>query len=296
MTRSFNKRQFKLREHLKRLMASVRWLHIPLDQTVEELERCCEQVIEANEPFFAANDEHRLMIDVTRGLLGIYANRVNGIAAGTNVIIADFPLRWTVQGSANLYTEGIDVVIPSQRMIPASLLEPKVKNRNRIHYLMANVEVARYSGKNAWALLLDPDGFITEGSGSNFFLVSNGVLTSAEPRNMLRGISRDYVIELAHDLDIPFRERNLEPYDVMSADEAFFTCTPFCMVPATRFHGHPIGNGQIGPTYRKIIERWSENVGVDIVGQIEQYAAENTAETAGGPTPYRFAAATVKSS
>ena len=173
MTRSFNKKQFKLREHLERLIASARWLHIPFEMSVDELEACCQQVIAANDPLFAPDDEHRLMIDITRGLLGIYADRVN-VRPGVNLIIADFPLRWTVQDSAHLYTEGIEVVIPSQRMIPASLLEPKAKNRNRIHYLMANVELSNYKGQNAWAVLLDPDGFVTEGTGSNFFLVKNG--------------------------------------------------------------------------------------------------------------------------
>src|SRR5438128_11031044 len=183
MTRSFNKQQFKLKEHLQRLIASVRWLRIPLSMTVDELEKCCFDVIEANEPLFEPDDEHRLLIDVTRGLLGIYANRVN-VETGTNLIIADFPLRWTVQDSANLYTEGIDIVIPSQRMIPASLLEPKAKNRNRIHYLMANIEASAYKGRNAWALLLDLDGFVTEGTGANFMIVKNGTLYSPEPSNL----------------------------------------------------------------------------------------------------------------
>ncbi|MBM3852003.1 MAG: branched-chain amino acid aminotransferase [Verrucomicrobia bacterium] len=289
MTRSFNRKQFKLREHLQRLIASARWLHIPFDWSVEELEKCCQQVIEANEPLFAPDDEHRLMIDVTRGLLGIYANRVD-VRPGTNLIIADFPLRWTVQDSANLYSEGIDIVIPSQRMIPASLLEPKAKNRNRIHYLMANVELSNYKGKNAWAVLLDPDGFLTEGTGSNFFLVKNGVVYSPEPRNILRGISRDYVIELCGQLGIGFKEKNLEPYDVMVADEAFFTCTPFSIVPATRFHGRDIGTGRVGPIYNRLISRWSENVGVDIIGQIQAYAKSNVGSAAGGATPYQFTA------
>lgn len=290
MTRSFDRRQFKLREHLERLVASAKWLHIPLEMSVDQLEDCCQQVIEANEPLFAPDDEHRLMIDITRGLLGIYADRVD-IDSGVNLIIADFPLRWTVQDSAHLYTEGIDVVIPSQRMIPASLLEPKVKNRNRIHYLMANVELSNYTGKNAWAVLLDPDGFLTEGTGSNFFLVKNGTIFSPEPRNILRGISRDYVIDLAAELGIPFQERNLEPYDIMTADEAFFTCTPFSIVPAMRFQGRPIGTGSVGPIYTQLIDRWSANVGVDIVGQIQAYAATKSDSTAGGATPYQFGAA-----
>jgi branched-chain amino acid aminotransferase len=287
MTRSFNKKQFKLREHLERLLASVKWLHLPLETTVDELERHCQQVIEANDPLFAPDDEHRLMIDVTRGLLGIYANRVAG-HTGTNLIIADFPLRWTVAGCAHLYTEGIDAVIPSQRMIPASLLEPKVKNRNRIHYLMANIEVANYKGKNAWALLLDPDGFISEGSGSNFMLIKNGALFSPEPRNLLRGISRDYIIELAGQLGIPFREKNLEPYDVMTAEEAFFCCTPFCMVPAVKFNGLNIGEGKVGPIYRRLIGQWSKNVGVDIIGQARKWADARADTRTPGATPYSF--------
>jgi branched-chain amino acid aminotransferase len=288
MTRSFRKKQFRLREHLERLLASVRWLHIPFDYTVTQLEEICQQVIAANEPNFARDDEHRLLINVTRGLLGIYANRVKGVRPGTNLIVADFPLRWTVTGSANLYREGIDVVIPSQRMIPAALLEPKVKNRNRIHYLMANVEVSQYKGQNAWALLIDPDGFVCEGTGSNFFLVKDGCLLSPEPRNMLRGISRAYIIEMAAELAIPFKEVNLEPYDVMTADEAFFCCTPFCLVPAFRFHGRPIGSGEPGPIYTKLINRWGKKVGVDIIGQIEKWAREEKQGGGGGATPYQF--------
>lgn len=287
MTRSFNKKQFKLREHLERLAASTAWLHIPLRESVDEMEAICDEVIRANEPLFAGDDEHRLMINATRGLLGIYDGRVN-VPPGPNLIVADFPLRWTVRGSEHLYEEGIDIFIPSQRMIPAQLLEPKVKNRNRIHYLMANIEASRYKGKNAWALLVDPDGFVTEGTGSNFFIVKDGQLLSAEPRNMLRGISRQYVIGLAGELGLPFREVNLEPYDVMTADEAFFTCTPFCMVPATSFLGRPLGTGGIGPVYRRLIDAWSANVGVDIAGQIAGWGAGSVSKPAAA-TPYSFA-------
>ena len=287
MTRSFNKKQFKLREHLERLLTSVKWLHIPLNATVDKLEKHCHEVIEANDPLFGPDDEHRLMIDVTRGLLGIYANRVAG-DAGTNLIIADFPLRWTVEGSAHLYKEGIDAVIPSQRMIPASLLEPKAKNRNRIHYLMANIEVSQYKGKNAWALLLDPDGFISEGSGSNFMIIKNGRLVSPEPRNMLRGISRDYIIQMAGQLGIPFQEKNLEPYDVMTADEAFFCCTPFCMVPVVKSNGLDIGKGTVGRIYKRLIGQWSKNVGVDIIEQACKWANAKSGKGAPGATPYGF--------
>jgi branched-chain amino acid aminotransferase len=272
MTRSFGKQTFKLTEHLERLMATIRWLRIPFTMTIAQLEAACHRVIEANDPSFEADDEHRLMIDVTRGLLDLYANRVD-VASGTNVIIADFPLRWTVQDNASVYTDGVDIVIPSQRMIPASLLEPKAKNRNRIHYLMAQMQAGATKSRQPWALLLDPDGFLAEGAGSNVFLVRSGVLLTPEPRNILRGISRQFVIDLAADLGLPARECNLEPYDLMTADEAFFTCTPFCMVPAVTFEGQPVGRGTIGPVYRRLIARWSDRVGVDIPGQVQRWAA-----------------------
>ena len=62
-----------------------------------------------------------------------------------------------------LFETGINAVITSQRAIPASLMDPKIKNRSRLFYLMANIEASQFSGDNNWALLLGTDGFITEG-------------------------------------------------------------------------------------------------------------------------------------
>jgi branched-chain amino acid aminotransferase len=59
----------------------------------------------------------------------------------------------------------------------------------------------------------------------------------------------------------------LQPYDFYTADEAFFTSTPYCIMPATRFNGLPIGDGQVGPVTKRLLAAWSELVGVDIIGQ-----------------------------
>ncbi|NYT04810.1 MAG: branched-chain amino acid aminotransferase [Methanomicrobiales archaeon] len=287
MTRSFNKEQFKLREHLERLYASIKYVHIPIEMTIDEMEENVYKTIEINDPLFADDDEHRVMINVSRGLLSIYQDVV-GVEKGTNVIIADFPLRWTVSSMAEYYDTGINAVIPSQRAIPAWLLEPKVKNRSRLHYLMANIEVSNYSGSNNWALLLDPDGFVAEGTGDNFFIVKDGALYTPEPRNILRGISRQYIIEeLAPALGIPCREQNLELYDVMTADEAFFTGTPFCIMPATQINSTDIGSGSMGEITRTLLRRWGENVGVDIIAQIKAYG-KSRKEDYRAPSPYSF--------
>src|SRR5688572_33009026 len=210
MTRSFNRRQFKLREHLDRLYASMKAVRIPQTMTIDQMEQAVYDTIEANAAAFVPDDEHRVMIDVSRGLLSIYQGIV-GVPAGPNVIIAVFPLRWTVAAMAPLFETGINAVIPSQRAIPGSLLDPKVKNRSRLHYMMANIEVSEYQGANSWALLLDPDGHVAEGTGDNFFIVRKGALVTPEGRNILRGISREYVMrELAPQLGLDVVETNID--------------------------------------------------------------------------------------
>jgi branched-chain amino acid aminotransferase len=289
MTRSFGKKQFKLREHIDRLYAGVKILRIPLNMTPEEMEKACHETVEANDHLFAADDEHRLMIDVSRGLLGIYQG-IEGLHKGPNVIIADFPLRWTVAGMTKFFQQGINAVITSQRAIPGSLLDPKVKNRSRIHYLMANIEASQVEGDRNWALLLDPDGFIAEGTGDNFFIVKNGVVISPEGRNILRGISREYIMqELCPQLGIKVVEKNIEAYDVYTADEAFMTGTPFCALPVTSLNGEPIGNGEVGPVFSRLMQKWSANTGVDIIKQIADWdAVRGQAADSHAPTPYRF--------
>jgi len=289
MTRSFNKNQFKLREHIDRLYAGLKILRIPVQMTPEEMEHACYQTIEANDHVFRDDDEHRLMIDVSRGLLGIYQD-IEGLHKGPNVIIADFPLRWTVATMGPLFDTGINAVITSQRAIPGHLLDPKVKNRSRIHYLMANIEAGQAQGENNWALLLDPDGFIAEGTGDNFFIIKDGVVITPEGRNILRGISREYVIkELCPQLGMPAAEKNIDAYDVYTADEAFMTGTPFCMLPVTSLNGNAIGTGKVGEGFSRLLGQWSANTGVDIEGQIKQWDAERAGTaSAEMPTPYRF--------
>ena len=289
MTRSFNKEQFKLREHLQRLYASIHYVHIPLKMSIDEMEAACYATIEKNECFFNEHDEHRLMINVSRGPLSLYADLFGG-KLEPNVIIADFPLKWTVASMGTLFDTGINAVIPSQRAIPASLLEPKVKNRSRLHYQMANIEVSQYKGENNWALLLDPDGFVAEGTGDNFFMIKDNVIVTPEPRNILRGISREYIFELAGQLGLVCIEKNIEPYDVLMADEAFMTGTPFCLLPVTGLNHNRIGDGKMGRITRQLLDAWSMNVGLDIEKQIKNYMEEVDQLRQKGSSPYQFVA------
>ena len=288
MTRSFNKKQFKLREHLERLYYGLKILRVPIDLKIEELEKICYQTIEVNEEYFNDDDEHRLMIDVSRGLLSIYQG-ISGLHKGPNIVVADFPLKWTVRNMGHLFDKGINAVIPSQRAIPASLMDPKIKNRSRLFYLTANIEVSQYEGEDNWALLLDQSGYISEGTGDNFFIIKDNVIISPEGRDILRGISRQYVMEtLGPELNLKVIEKNIEPYDVYTADEAFMTGTPFCMLPVVKLNGLQIGDGKVGKVFNSLLKRWSDNVNVDIKGQIQKWNNADNKDSLNLPSPYSF--------
>lgn len=277
MTRSFNGVHFKLAEHIDRLAASMKALRIP---ERNEILQACLEVAAMND--HGPDEEHRLMINVSRGPLGIYKG-VKGLHDGPTVCIADFPLSWTTRGMGRLFDSGLHAVTPSQRQIPSRYLDPKLKHRSRLHLQRANQEVSILGDLDAWALLLDDDGFITEGTGANFFIVKDGITYTPEPRNILRGISRQYVMDK---LCVTI-EKNIEPYDVITADEAFFTATPFCALPVTKFNGQKIGDGEPGFVYHDILRRWSENVGVNIKAQIQAWDA---AGVEAGSSPYVFKA------
>ncbi len=288
MTRSFNKKQFKLKEHLERLYYGIKIYRIPMKLTMKELENICYETIEKNEPFFNESDEHRLMINVSRGPLGIYAPVFDNKIEST-VVVADFPLKWTVAYMAPLYDEGVNAVLVNQRAIPAHLADPKIKNRSRVFYQMANIEASMFRGKNNWALLMGTDGFIAEGSGDNFFIVKDGTVMTPMGRDCLVGISRNYIFEICNQLGIKCIEANIEPYHIYTADEAFMTGTPFSILPVFKFNETSVGNGKFGKITKTLIDKWSKNVGVDIIKQIKDYGKEcSDLNKNSAPTPYQF--------
>lgn len=276
MTRSFNGEHFMLQKHLERLHRSIRMTGMKFTPdicvewlNVEALEKICHEVTRANT--FQPDDEHRLMINVSRGLLPIYRD-IEGVEQGSQIMVTDFPLRWTVRGFGRLYDTGVNAVVVRQPAIPARFMDPKIKHRSRLYLQMANVEAERIGpSKENWPLLLDEHGNVAEGPGDNFFIVRNGNVITPPGRDVLRGISRGYVATtLCPDLRLPLYEADFGYYDVLTAEEAFMTGTPFCILPVSHIDGQRIGNGQ-WPVTSSLIQQWSENVNVDIVEQIKKW-------------------------
>ncbi|MEC9096286.1 MAG: aminotransferase class IV, partial [Planctomycetota bacterium] len=144
----------------------------------------------------------------------------------------------------------------------------RIKNRSRMFYTLAEQE-AKLIDPDAQSVILDTNGFVAENKGGNVFIVKDGVVSTPCTTNGLAGITRQTTLEICTSLGIATREEQLLPYDLYTADEVFFTSTPYCLMPATRFNGLPVGDGTVGPIANAILVGWHELTGVDVVAQAD---------------------------
>lgn len=272
MLRSFGKKLFKLDAHLDRLFENAKFTEMPMPYNWHQLKMAVEDTVMANRKEFADDDEYRVYINCSRGPLPIYKDILE---VKPWVMISIYPLKWVLRGTSKFYSEGRRAVFGHHGSIPARFLESKVKNHCRMSSRAAELEAKR-SDPDAWPLLLDDQGYIAESTGANFFIVKRDRLLTPEPRNCLRGISRNFILWLAHKYKIEFRERNIESYDAITADEAFFTATPWCLMPCTSINGQKIGNGKVGKVTRFLMEKWEEAVDCKWREQAEKWDADWT--------------------
>ena len=259
MARSFNKKLFKLEAHIDRLMDSIKFTQMPCAYNFHQLKMAHEDLICRNRKEFAEDDEYRTFINVSRGPLPIYKDILE---VKPWVMITCYPLRWVLRGMSKYYQQGVTTVIPSQRAIPSRYIENKVKNHCRLSSRLAELEVRR-NDPEAWPLLVDDKGYITEGTGANFFICKRDRLITPEPQDCLRGISRNFILSLARSNGIDYRERDIGSFDAITADEAFFTATPWSILPVTKINGTKIGNGKVGKMTEFLSSKWEEEVGCE---------------------------------
>ena len=271
MTRTFHHRPFRLKDHLARLYRSLKYVRFDVGMSEEEMAATTHQLIEHNAGLIGPDEELGIIHFVTAGEFSVYAGSAGGSGkVPPTVCIHSFPMPFHLW--ASFFEEGIHVVTPSTRHVPPQCIDPKMKYRSRLHFYLADQETHLVDSE-ASTLLLDLDGNVTEMSGGNFLIVRDGTILSPTTRNILPGISRQTVIELAEQLGIPFVERDLQVHDVVNADEAFEATTPFCIAPVTRINGIPIGLGKPGPITQRLLEMWSALVGLDIVAQFRRAGA-----------------------
>jgi len=159
------------------------------------------------------------------------------------------------------------VIVPSIRRVPPDALTPRAKTHNYLNLITADLEV-HARDPEAWAVLLDVNGNLCEGLGSNIFVVRDGRLLTPHERYVLPGVSRATAIELAAQAGIPFAEADIDLYDAYTAEEAFITSTSLCLCPVRSVNGNPVGAGTVpGPLTKRLSDAYARLVNCDFVAQ-----------------------------
>jgi len=266
LLRTFRHRPYRMEEHVRRFYESCKYARIAVPIPPEETTaRTCE-LIAHNASLVGPDDDLAVVYFITPGENPVYAGSAGGARLRTPTFcIHSFPLPFELW--RRYFSEGVHLVTPSVRHVPPVCVDPKTKNRSRLHWWLAEQE-AHLVEPDAVPLLLDLEGNLTETAGANLLLVKNGVVLSPTPRNILLGVSRAVIREICGRLGVPFAERDLQTHDAITADEAFLATTPYCMAPVTRINGVAVGDGLPGELFYRILSEWSKDVGVDIRGQV----------------------------
>ena len=262
MTRTFDGRIFRLREHVERLYRSLRYLGIDCGLEPKEMIAITEDVVERNEPLRAAAGDWWVGQRISRGVDAV--GDEGWEHTGPQVIVDCMPL--PLRARARLFRDGIDVIVPSIRRIPPAMLSPRAKTHNYLNLVLADREV-KARQPEAWSVLLDEHGHLAEGVGSNIFVVREERVYTPQERYVLPGVSRQTVIDLAGRLGLSCEETDLDLYDGLTADEIFLTSTSLCICPVRSFNGRPIGSAVPGPVTRRLTEAYCALVGTDFVAQ-----------------------------
>jgi len=271
VTRTYRRQPFRLRSHLERLFHSLAALRITLPLGMDELEQLTLETLARNLPTEENDVDWNMIHNVSRGPASGFREAFALEERRPTLIISCYPLITKMAALAAAYSAGIDLVAPPQRALPSELFNAHIKTRSRLHYKLADLQAAEVH-PGAFAVLVAPDGFLTEVTSGNLFLVRGGELLTPEPRNLLLGVTREMVLDLSAELEIPAREANLAVGDALSADEIFVTSTSVGILHARTFEGQTIGDGAVGPITRRLRAAFESAVGVDFAQQAESYA------------------------
>jgi branched-chain amino acid aminotransferase len=262
MTRTFDRKPFRMKEHIDRFYRSLAYVRIDPGMSPTEMTRLSEEVLERNLHLLEPGGDYWLGQRVSRGIDGVPGEEWE---SGPTVVIETTPLPF--QARARYYRDGIDIVVPPTRRVAPEMLSPRAKTHNYLNMVIGEHE-AKAINPDAWAVLLDANGNLAEGIGSNIFIVREGVILTPQERYVLPGISRLTAMELAAAAGIPCKEADIDLFDAYVADEAFVTSTSFCICPIRSINGHEMADKAIpGPITRRLMDAYVKLVKFDWVGQ-----------------------------
>jgi branched-chain amino acid aminotransferase len=240
--RAYNGRVFKLKEHVDRLYKSAKAILLTIPMSPEEMMRAVVETCRRNK---LRDGYVRLVVTRGVGTLGLNPNR----CINPSVII--------IAGKIQLYPEemyrkGLEIItVPTVRNLH-SALNPAIKSLNYLNNILAKIEAM--NGGCEEAVLLNAEGFVSECTGDNIFIVNgNRLQTPPLSAGALYGITRDVVMQLAEAGGLKVGEPNLTRYDLFNADECFLTGTGAELIPVVKIDGRVIGTGKPGPVTARLM-------------------------------------------
>ena len=225
-TTTFGHDIFRLREHLKVFIVSK----VPPHRSGDDHRRVYfghGASRGRNLPLIGKDEDYWVTQRVTRGIDP--GDRTHWPEwDGPTVIVECLPLPLAARAAS--YRDGLDVVTPSVRRVAPDMVSPRAKTHNYLNLILGELEVSAQD-PNALAILLDENGNLSEGKGSNIFLVADGVIRTPKERYVLPGVSRAVVQELAGNLGMTLEEADIDLFDAYNAEECFISSTSFCVCP-----------------------------------------------------------------
>ncbi|MGC8743796.1 MAG: branched-chain-amino-acid transaminase [Verrucomicrobiia bacterium] len=243
--RAYNKRIFKLKEHIERLYYSAKAIMLTIPMTHSEMSKAVVETCRENK---IVDGYIRLVVTRGIGTLGLDPNRCKKPSV---IIIADKIQLYPQE----VYEKGMKIItVPTTRNLH-NALNPAIKSLNYLNNILAKIEAINAGVEEA--IMLNNEGFVAECTGDNIFVIKdNSIYTPPLYAGALRGITRLVVMDIASDIGLRVVETNLTRYDLFNADECFLTGTAAELVPVTKIDGRTIGDGLPGPVTKKLLERF----------------------------------------
>jgi len=256
--RAYNGRVFRLKQHVDRLYESAAAIHLSIPTSRPDLCRLVVETVRANE---IRDGYIRLIVSRGPGDLGLDPRQ----CPTPSIII--------IAGKIQLYPKecydsGIEILTCATRRNRPDALNPTIKSLNYLNNILAKIEVSTAHSEKKPRLLeglmLNADGKVAECTGDNIFYVTGGGLHTPPPSDgILRGVTRQAVLELAREAGIPVVEQSCTQLDLYAAEECFVTGTGAEMIPVVQIDDRPIGDGQPGPVTQQLRARFAALVAAE---------------------------------
>jgi len=246
--RIYSGKVFKHPEHIARLFESAKHIALDIPLTPAEMLKAVEDTVKENKKI---DGYIRLIVTRGPGNLGLDPRSCQ---PNVIVIVDDISLY-----PEELYDTGMRIVTASLIRNHPNALNPRIKSLNYLNNILAKIEAIRAGCLEA--LMLNHKGEVAECTGDNVFIVKKGVLMTPPPdAGILEGITRNAVIDLAREAEIPVRECTMTRHDIYAADECFLTGSAAEVIAVTDCDGRVIGNGKPGPVTNQLRDAFTKLV------------------------------------